>query len=101
MLQADYLAQFAGLESGDLHVAMEMWETTRPRGHGRRHWPPARSRNFWPAPAMKAKEEVVVPFLHDWRICPGLPNWEALKDEAVRRGLSSRDRAKGRILAAP
>ena len=27
-VQADYLAQFAGLESGDLHVAMEMWETT-------------------------------------------------------------------------
>ena len=23
-VQADYLAQFAGLESGDLHVAMEM-----------------------------------------------------------------------------
>ena len=27
-VQADYLAQFAGLESGDLHVAMEIWETT-------------------------------------------------------------------------
>ena len=27
-MQADYIAQFAGLESGDLHVAMEMWETT-------------------------------------------------------------------------
>ena len=27
-VQADYLAQFAGLEAGDLHVAMEMWETT-------------------------------------------------------------------------
>ena len=26
--QADYIAQFAGLESGDLHIAMEMWETT-------------------------------------------------------------------------
>ncbi|MDF2763312.1 MAG: transporter, partial [Rhodospirillales bacterium] len=27
-VQADYLAQFAGLETGDLHVAMEMWATT-------------------------------------------------------------------------
>jgi glycine betaine/proline transport system substrate-binding protein len=27
-VQADYIAQFAGLESGDLHIAMEMWETT-------------------------------------------------------------------------
>ncbi len=28
LVQADYLAQFAGLETGDLHVAMEIWETT-------------------------------------------------------------------------
>ena len=27
-VQADYIAQFAGLKSGDLHVAMEIWETT-------------------------------------------------------------------------
>ena len=25
---ADYLAQFAGLKTGDLHVAMEIWATT-------------------------------------------------------------------------
>ena len=27
-VQADYLAQFPGLESGDLDVAMEIWQTT-------------------------------------------------------------------------
>ncbi len=27
-VQADYIGQFAGLESGDLHIAMEVWETT-------------------------------------------------------------------------
>ena len=27
-VQADYLAQFAGLKTGDLHVAMEIWATT-------------------------------------------------------------------------
>ena len=27
-VQADYLAQFAGLKTGDLDVAMEIWETT-------------------------------------------------------------------------
>ena len=27
-VQADYLAQFAGLKTGDLNVAMEIWETT-------------------------------------------------------------------------
>ena len=28
MSRADYIAQFAGLKTGDLHVAMEIWETT-------------------------------------------------------------------------
>ena len=28
LIQADYIAQFAGLQTGDLHVATEMWETT-------------------------------------------------------------------------
>ena len=28
LIPADYIAQFAGLQTGDLHVAMEMWETT-------------------------------------------------------------------------
>ena len=28
LVQADYIAQFAGLQTGDLHLAMEMWETT-------------------------------------------------------------------------
>ena len=27
-VQADYIAQFAGLKTGDLDVAMEIWETT-------------------------------------------------------------------------
>ena len=27
-VQADYLAQFAGLKTGDLHVGMEIWATT-------------------------------------------------------------------------
>ena len=27
-VQADYLAQFAGLETGDLTIAMELWQTT-------------------------------------------------------------------------
>ncbi len=54
-VQADYLAQFAGLETGDLHVAMEMWETT-----GRDAMDEATAtgkvENFG-ATGMKAKEE--------------------------------------------
>ena len=39
-VQADYLAQFAGLETGDLHVAMEIWETTgrEAMDAAHRHW---------------------------------------------------------------
>ncbi|MDP3524717.1 MAG: glycine betaine ABC transporter substrate-binding protein, partial [Hoeflea sp.] len=54
-VQADYLAQFAGLETGDLHVAMEMWETT-----GREAMDAATAtgkvENLGPT-GMKAKEE--------------------------------------------
>ena len=54
-VQADYLAQFAGLETGDLDVAMEMWETT-----GREAMDAATAtgkvENFGPT-GMKAKEE--------------------------------------------
>jgi ABC-type proline/glycine betaine transport system substrate-binding protein len=41
LVQADYIAQFAGLESGDLHVAMEMWETTGKQAMEASLWPPA------------------------------------------------------------
>ena len=43
-VQADYLAQFAGLKTGDLTLAMEIWATTGQEAHGRRRSPPARSR---------------------------------------------------------
>jgi glycine betaine/proline transport system substrate-binding protein len=48
-VQADYIAQFAGLESGDLHIAMEMWETTgkqvpaRPSISAKPEWMPRKS----------------------------------------------------------
>ena len=78
-VQADYLAQFAGLETGDLHVAMEMWETT-----GREAMDAATStgrvENLGPT-GMLAKEEWWYPAYMAER-CPGLPNWEALKEPA-------------------
>jgi glycine betaine/proline transport system substrate-binding protein len=74
--QADYIAQLAGLEAGDLHVAMELWATT----------------------AKQAVEESLktgnsvdlgttgMEGIEDWWFpmyvkekCPGLPDWEALK----------------------
>lgn len=75
--QADYIAQLTGLEAGDLHVAMELWETT----------------------AKQAVEESLktgntadlgstgMEGIEDWwyplyvkEKCPGLPDWQALKE---------------------
>lgn len=98
-VQADYLAQFAGLETGDLHVAMEMWETT-----GREAMDAATATGnvevFGPT-GMKAKEEWWYPIYMKEK-CPGLPNWEALKDPACAEAFSTAETApKGRYLGGP
>ncbi len=76
-VQADYIAQFAGLKSGDLHVAMEIWETT-----GREAMDEAigtgKVENLGET-GMQAKEEWWFPEYMKDR-CPGLPKWEVLKD---------------------
>ena len=85
-VQADYLAQFAGLESGDLHVAMEIWETT---GRDAMDASTATGKEWWFPEYMKEK-------------CPGLPNWEALKEEACAEAFSTAETApKGRYLGGP
>ncbi|WP_298812710.1 ABC transporter substrate-binding protein [uncultured Roseibium sp.] len=76
-VQADYIAQFAGLKTGDLHVAMEIWETT-----GREAMDEAFATgnvvNLGET-GLQAIEEWWYPSYMKER-CPGLPNWEALKD---------------------
>lgn len=98
-VQADYLAQFAGLETGDLHVAMELWETT-----GREAMDAATATGNVVnvgATGMKAKEEWWYPIYMKER-CPGLPNWEALKDAACAEAFSTAETApNGRYLGGP
>jgi glycine betaine/proline transport system substrate-binding protein len=76
-VQADYLAQFAGLKTGDLHVAMEMWETT-----GREAMDEAIATgqvvNLGDT-GMYAIEEWWYP-AYVKELCPGLPDWQALND---------------------
>jgi len=76
-VQADYIAQFAGLKTGDLDVAMEIWETT-----GREAMDEAFATgkvvNFGET-GLQAIEEWWYPSYMVEK-CPGLPNWEALKD---------------------
>ncbi|MGB3502740.1 MAG: ABC transporter substrate-binding protein [Mesorhizobium sp.] len=98
-VQADYLAQFAGLETGDLSVAMEMWETT-----GRDAMDVATAtgkvENVGPT-GMKAKEEWWYPSYMKEK-CPGLPNWEALKEPSCVEAFSTPETApKGRYLGGP
>ncbi len=77
LVQADYIAQFAGLKTGDLHVAMEMWETT-----GRDAMDEATAtgkvENIG-STGMEGIEEWWYPMYMKER-CPGLPDWKALND---------------------
>jgi len=98
-VQADYIAQFAGLKTGDLHVAMEMWETT-----GRDAMDEATATGMVEnlgETGMQAIEEWWYPEYMKER-CPGLPNWEALKDAKCAEAFSVAETApKGRYLGGP
>jgi glycine betaine/proline transport system substrate-binding protein len=96
-VQADYLAQFAGLETGDLTIAMEMWETT---GADALEASLATGNTVdLGETGMQAKEEWWYPLYMKER-CPGLPNWEALK--ACSEAFSTPETApKGRYLGGP
>ena len=96
-VQADYIAQFAGLKSGDLHVAMEIWETT-----GRDAMDEATAtgkvENLGET-GMQAIEEWWYPAYMKEQ-CPGLPNWEALNDCAEAFSIPE-TAPRGRYLGGP
>lgn len=96
---ADYLAQFAGLKSGDLHVAMEIWETT-----GRE----ALDDGVASGQVENLGENGMLAIEEWWypeymkEKCPGLPDWEALKEEACAEAFAIAETApKGRYLGGP
>ena len=97
LVPADYIAQFAGLQTGDLHVAMEMWETTG-RDAIDEYTADGRVVNVGTT-GMDAIEEWWYPSYMKEK-CPGLPNWEALNDcaEAFSTPETS---PKGRYLGGP
>ena len=76
-VQADYLAQFAGLKTGDLHLAMEIWATT-----GQEALDEAVAtgnvENLGETGLMAIEEWWYPEYMKEQ--CPGLPNWEALRD---------------------
>ncbi|MEY8840039.1 ABC transporter substrate-binding protein [Cribrihabitans sp. XS_ASV171] len=96
-VQADYIAQFAGLKTGDLHVAMEIWETT-----GREAMDEATGTgnvvNLGPT-GMNAIEEWWYPaYMKD--VCPGLPDWQALND-CAQEFATAETAPFGRYLGGP
>ena len=98
-VQADYLAQFAGLETGDLTLAMEIWATT---GQEAMNTAVATGKveNLGET-GMAAKEEWWFPEYMKAK-CPGLPDWKALKEPACVEAFSIPETApKGRYLAGP
>jgi len=96
-VQADYIAQFAGLKTGDLHVAMEIWETT-----GREAMDAATATG-----KVENLGETGMQAIEDWwypsymkERCPGLPDWKALN--ACAEAFSVPETApKGRYLGGP
>ena len=97
LVQADYIAQFAGLESGDLHVAMEMWETT---GKQAMDASLATGKTIdLGETGMDAKEEWWYPIYMKEK-CPGLPDWKALNDCAEAFS-TPETHPKGRYLGGP
>ncbi len=96
-VQADYIAQFAGLETGDLHVATEIWETT-----GREAMDAALATGkvvSMGESGMQAIEEWWYPAYME-EVCPGLPDWKALNECATE--FSTAETAPlGRYLGGP
>jgi glycine betaine/proline transport system substrate-binding protein len=94
---ADYLAQFAGLESGDLHIAMEIWETTA--ADALEASLATGNTVDLGETGMAAKEEWWYPLYMKDR-CPGLPNWEALL-KCGEAFATPETAPKGRYLGGP
>jgi glycine betaine/proline transport system substrate-binding protein len=98
-VQADYLAQFAGLKTGDLHVAMEIWETTG-RGAMDEATATGQVANLGET-GMQAIEEWWYP-AYMTQACPGLPDWRALLEPACAEAFATPETLPdGRYLGGP
>src|SRR5215510_8785059 len=95
---ADYLSSLTtGLTNGDITVIMEEWDTTAQEAM-RAADATGKTENLGML-GPKAKEEWWYPIYMKEK-CPGLPNWEALKDPKCVEAFSTPETApKGRYLA--
>jgi glycine betaine/proline transport system substrate-binding protein len=96
----DYLSSLTtGLTTGDLTVGLEYWDTTAGEAMKASDATGQTERLGMLGP--KAKEEWWYP-LYMKEKCPGLPNWEALKDPKCAQAFATPETApKGRYLGGP
>ncbi len=96
-VQADYIAQFAGLKTGDLTLAMEIWATT---GQEALDEATATGKVVNAGETgLQAIEEWWYP-LYMKEKCPGLPDWQALK-ACAGEFASAETAPKGRYVGGP
>ena len=97
---AEYLSSLTtGLTNGDVTLGVEYWDTTA--GEAMKASDATGQTERLGALGPKAKEEWWYP-LYMKEKCPGLPNWEALKDPKCAAAFSTAETApKGRYLGAP
>lgn len=100
LVTADYLSSLTtGLPTGDITVAMEYWDTTAGEAMAASD-ATGQTERLGPL-GPKAKEEWWYP-LYMKEKCPGLPNWEALKDPKCAEAFSTAETApNGRYLGGP
>ncbi|ESZ09747.1 MULTISPECIES: ABC transporter substrate-binding protein [unclassified Mesorhizobium] len=97
---ADYLSSLTtGLTNGDLDVGLEFWDTTA--GEAMKASDATGQTERLGKLGPKAKEEWWFPEYMKEK-CPGLPNWETLKDPKCAEAFSTAETApKGRYLGGP
>jgi glycine betaine/proline transport system substrate-binding protein len=100
LVTADYLSSLqTGLQTGDLTIGLEYWDTTA--GEAMVAADASGKTEKVGALGPKAKEEWWYPEYMKEK-CPGLPNWEALKDPKCAEAFSAPETApKGRYLSGP
>ncbi len=77
MVVAEDSARYPGFEAGDLHIAMETWQTTQADNFAR-SLATGKVVDLGET-GLEGKEDWWYP-LYVKEKCPGLPNWEALRD---------------------
>lgn len=96
---ADYIGQWTGIAAGDIHVGIDMWETTT-RDLLRRHVQSGEVLNMGTQAGSIWETWWYPTYVKE--VCPGLPNWEALKEPDCIAALATPETApKAHLITGP